>query len=156
MDNANIINAKDITLYPFEVVEGKIMACKLVVLSCQRFISFLQNDDVVFDKQAVERVIKFIGKLKHRGVCWSKFQVRGMATLCDSVHLRPKMEKEQQAYYSHIHFKRGQKKRQIISVKCDGVVCNVGGKWRKRGKCCQLGKPSKNSLSNVQSIPQKY
>ena len=59
MDNANtnIKNAKDITLYPFEVVEGKIIACKLVVLSCQRFISFLQNDDVVFDKEAVNRVI---------------------------------------------------------------------------------------------------
>ena len=65
MDNTNTINAKDITLYPFEVVEGKIIACKLVVLSCQRFISFLQNDDVVFDKEAVNRVIKFIGKLKH-------------------------------------------------------------------------------------------
>lgn len=64
-NNTNIINAKDITLYPFEVVEGKIMACKLVVLSCQRFISFLQNDDVIFDKEAVNRVIKFIGKLKH-------------------------------------------------------------------------------------------
>ena len=59
MDNANtnIKNAKDITLYPFEVVEGKIIACKLVVLSCQRFISFLQNDDVYFDKEAVNRVI---------------------------------------------------------------------------------------------------
>ena len=64
-NNANITNAKDITLYPFEIVEGKIIACKLVVLSCQRFISFLQNDDVVFDKEAVNRVIKFIGKLKH-------------------------------------------------------------------------------------------
>ena len=65
MDNANtnIKNAKDITLYPFQVVEGKIIACKLVKLACQRFIDFLQNDDVVFDKQAVERVIKFIGKL---------------------------------------------------------------------------------------------
>lgn len=64
-NNTNIKNAKDITLYPFEVVEGKIIACKLVVLSCQRFINFLNNDAVVFDKNAVERVIKFIGKLKH-------------------------------------------------------------------------------------------
>lgn len=65
MDNTNTINAKAITLYPCQVVEGKIIACKLVRLSCQRFIDFLQNDDVVFDKNAVERVIKFIGKLKH-------------------------------------------------------------------------------------------
>lgn len=64
-NNTNIINAKAITLYPFQVVEGDIVACKLVVLSCQRFISFLENDAVVFDKNAVERVIKFIGKLKH-------------------------------------------------------------------------------------------
>lgn len=65
MDNTNTINAKDITLYPFQVVEGKIIACKLVVLSCQRFIDFLNNDAVIFDAKAVERVIKFIGKLKH-------------------------------------------------------------------------------------------
>ena len=64
-NNANIINAKAITLYPFQVVEGDIVACKLVRLSCQRFIDFLNNDAVVFDKNAVERVIKFIGKLKH-------------------------------------------------------------------------------------------
>ena len=64
-NNTNIINAKAITLYPFQVVEGDIVACKLVRLSCQRFISFLQNDEVYFDKQAVEMVIKFIGKLKH-------------------------------------------------------------------------------------------
>ena len=87
MDNANtnIINAKAITLYPFQVVEGDIVACKLVVLSCQRFIDFLTNDAVVFDKQAVERVIKFIGKLKHStGVfsgrnfnleAWQKFAI---------------------------------------------------------------------------------
>ena len=85
MDNTNTINAKDITLYPFEVVEGKIIACKLVVLSCQRFISFLEHDAVVFDKNAVERVIKFIGKLKHStGVfsgrnfnleAWQKFAI---------------------------------------------------------------------------------
>ena len=63
--NSNIINAKAITLYPFQVVEGKIIACKFVKLACQRFISFLENDAVVFDAKAVERVIKFIGKLKH-------------------------------------------------------------------------------------------
>ena len=64
-NNANIINAKAITLYPFEVVDGKIIACKLVKLACQRFINFLNNDEVYFDKQAVERVITFCGKLKH-------------------------------------------------------------------------------------------
>lgn len=64
-NNTNIINAKDITLYPFEVVEGKIIACKLVKLACQRFIDFLNNDEVYFDKEAVNRVIKFCGKLKH-------------------------------------------------------------------------------------------
>lgn len=64
-NNTNIINAKAITLYPFQVVEGKIIACKLVKLACQRFIDFLNNEEVYFDKQAVERVIKFCGKLKH-------------------------------------------------------------------------------------------
>lgn len=64
-NNANIINAKAITLYPFQVVEGKIIACKLVKLACQRFINFLNNDEVYFDKEAVNRVIKFCGKLKH-------------------------------------------------------------------------------------------
>ncbi len=64
-NNANIINAKAICSYPFEVIEGHIVACKLVKLACQRFINFLNNDEVYFDKEAVNRVIKFCGKLKH-------------------------------------------------------------------------------------------
>lgn len=50
-NNTNIINAKAITLYPFQVVEGDIVACKLVKLACQRFIDFLNNDEVYFDNK---------------------------------------------------------------------------------------------------------
>ena len=44
-----IEKVKDITTYPWDVVEGKITACELVKLACQRFISFLQRDDMFFD-----------------------------------------------------------------------------------------------------------
>ena len=60
-----IEKVKDITTYPWDVVEGKIIACELVKLACQRFINFLQRDDMYFDFDDVEKKIHITESLKH-------------------------------------------------------------------------------------------
>lgn len=60
-----IEKVKDITTYPWDVIEGKITACELVKLACQRFISFLQRDDMFFDFDDVEKKIHITESLKH-------------------------------------------------------------------------------------------
>ena len=75
-----------------------------------------------------------------------------MATLCGILHIWVKMEKEQQAYNAYIHFKRGQKKRQIISVIGNGTLRTFRGKWCKRCKCRQKGKSSKTGNDYEQLI----
>lgn len=55
----------EITTYPWDVLEGKIIACNYVKLACQRFINFLNRDDLYFDVDAVLRVIDFCHKFKH-------------------------------------------------------------------------------------------
>jgi len=55
----------EITTYPWDVLEGKIIACNYVKLACQRFINFLHRDDLYFDVDAVKRVIDFCIKFKH-------------------------------------------------------------------------------------------
>ena len=56
---------EQITSYPFDVVEGKIVACEYVKLACKRFIKFLDRADMYFSIEKVQRVINFISKLKH-------------------------------------------------------------------------------------------
>lgn len=51
--------------YPIAVLNGTIKAGELVKLTCQRFLSFFQRDDIYFDPERAERPIKFISKLKH-------------------------------------------------------------------------------------------
>jgi Phage terminase-like protein, large subunit len=60
-----IEKVKDITTYPWDVIEGKITACELVKLACQRFINFLQRDDMYFDLDDVEKKIHITESLKH-------------------------------------------------------------------------------------------
>lgn len=60
-----IEKVKDITTYPWDVIEGKIIACELVKLACQRFINFLQRDDMYFDFDDVEKKIHITESLKH-------------------------------------------------------------------------------------------
>lgn len=56
---------KAITTYPWDVNDGKIVACNLVKLAVKRFFDFLERDDMYFDVDAVNRVINFTEKLKH-------------------------------------------------------------------------------------------
>lgn len=49
--------------YANKVINGEIIACKYVKLACKRYLSFFDKYDFREDK--VEKVIKFISKLKH-------------------------------------------------------------------------------------------
>jgi len=60
----NLINEKYYQ-YALQVVRGEIIACKMVVDSCKRFLNDLKRDDLIFRKDKVDRAIKFISLLKH-------------------------------------------------------------------------------------------
>ncbi len=55
----------EITAYPRSVLDGTITAGKYIRLACQRFMDFLQRNDMLFDVAAVERVVTFVSHLKH-------------------------------------------------------------------------------------------
>lgn len=59
-------NGKPIYIqYAEDAVNGNIVVCKLVKLSCQRFLNDLERDDLVFRYDIVERCFNFISVLKH-------------------------------------------------------------------------------------------
>lgn len=51
--------------YAVDVVEGKIICCENIKLSCKRFLSDLERDDLEFRESVIDRAIAFIGTLKH-------------------------------------------------------------------------------------------
>lgn len=51
--------------YAVDVVNGKIVCCENIKLSCQRFLSDLNRSDLEFRCNVVDRAIAFIGTLKH-------------------------------------------------------------------------------------------
>ena len=51
--------------YANDVLTGKITACEYVRMACRRYLSYFERNDVYFDAKAVERVISFVGKLRH-------------------------------------------------------------------------------------------
>lgn len=62
----NTINEKPIYIqYAEDAVNGNIVVCELVKLSCQRFLDDLKRDDLIFDYEAVNKCINFIKVLKH-------------------------------------------------------------------------------------------
>lgn len=59
-------NGKPIYIqYAEDAVNGNIVVCKLVKLSCQRFLNDLEREDLVFRYDIVERCFNFISVLKH-------------------------------------------------------------------------------------------
>ena len=54
-----------ITTYPWDVFEGKILACENIKLACKRFIGFLDMEDRYFDVGDVERTIRFFERFRH-------------------------------------------------------------------------------------------
>lgn len=51
--------------YAVDVVDGKITACKYTKLSCERFLSDLDNPKFVFKVEKVERCLKFCRLMRH-------------------------------------------------------------------------------------------
>lgn len=53
------------TEYARDVVDGNIVVGKWVKLACKRFLRFIDDDDKYYDEEAVERVIRFVQRLRH-------------------------------------------------------------------------------------------
>lgn len=51
--------------YCEDVITGKILACKDVILACKRFKSWFLKDDRYFDYNDVDRRIRLVSKMKH-------------------------------------------------------------------------------------------
>lgn len=56
---------RELCPYPFEVLDGKIIACELVKLACQRFVDFLNKEEYYFDKEDYLRKVRITESLKH-------------------------------------------------------------------------------------------
>lgn len=51
--------------YAQDVIEGRVVTGELVRLACERFFRFMEDERYEFRHEAVERVVKFFGLLKH-------------------------------------------------------------------------------------------
>lgn len=51
--------------YPKKVLKGETVAGELIRLACRRYLSWFGKDDRYFDPKAVDKVVDFIGHLKH-------------------------------------------------------------------------------------------
>lgn len=51
--------------YAEDVVSGRKVACEFIKLACRRYLSWFERDDMYFDPEAVDKVVRFISKLKH-------------------------------------------------------------------------------------------
>ena len=51
--------------YAHQVISGDVVACEYVRLACQRYLGYFERDDLTFDPMKIDKVINFIGKLKH-------------------------------------------------------------------------------------------
>ena len=50
--------------YAQDVISGKIVACKWIKLSCQRYLDWFERDDIFFNYSDVDKKIRLIEKLK--------------------------------------------------------------------------------------------
>lgn len=57
--------SKKYTDYAERVITGEITACRYVKLACQRYLDWLERDDIEFRTDKVDKVVNFISKLKH-------------------------------------------------------------------------------------------
>jgi len=53
------------TEYATKVVNGDIVACTYIKLACKRYLEWLERDDITFIPEKVDKVVNFMGKLKH-------------------------------------------------------------------------------------------
>lgn len=63
----NLVEIKKLKCYRYaeEVLNGSIVACELIKLACQRFMSDLQRDDLEFRYEIGDKFVKFASILKH-------------------------------------------------------------------------------------------
>lgn len=61
----NVKEVRDLCPYPWDVIEGRIVACELVKLACQRFVDFLNKEEYYFDKEDYLRKVRITESLKH-------------------------------------------------------------------------------------------
>ena len=65
-------HSQDAVTYAFQIIKGRIPACKEVIQACQRFIDDLNRDfEFVFDAVLAEKACKFIEKLPHTKGKWA-------------------------------------------------------------------------------------
>ena len=53
------------TEYALDVVDDKITASRYVKMSCERFLTWFERDDIEFRRDKVDKVVTFISRLKH-------------------------------------------------------------------------------------------
>ena len=53
------------TQYARDVLDGKVVTCSIVKQAAARYLSYFDRDDVYFNRAAVDKVVNFIGKLRH-------------------------------------------------------------------------------------------
>lgn len=56
--------------YALDVRDGKVVACKYIKLAVERYFKWLEREDIEFYPEKVDKVIRFIAKIKHyKGEC---------------------------------------------------------------------------------------
>lgn len=51
--------------YVNDVINGKIIVCKNILLACKRYYDWFSRDDIYFDYEDVDRKIRFVSRLRH-------------------------------------------------------------------------------------------
>lgn len=59
------------TQYPYDVLNGRIIACQYVKDVCERFLSWLNRSDIEFRSDKVDHVVKFVEMLQHFQGKWA-------------------------------------------------------------------------------------
>lgn len=53
------------TDYANKIINGEIPSCKYIKLACERYLSFMEREDMEFKPEKVDKVVNFISHLKH-------------------------------------------------------------------------------------------
>ena len=59
-----IDKSKQYIKYAYDIIEGREVAGKLIILACKRFLSWFERDDVTFNYDDVDAKIRFVSKFK--------------------------------------------------------------------------------------------
>ena len=59
-----IDKSKPYIKYAYDIIEGREVAGKLIILACKRFLSLFERDDVTFNYDDVDAKIRFVSKFK--------------------------------------------------------------------------------------------